>query len=304
MLFTVTSEMLPQLEGSVLSDALEMGRIVLFPRCPVELPSEPELAFLRAESAQALKLKNISFYPAADRLAGVDAEHPAAARLKELLAAHSARVAAFLTQAMPDFVKGWRVGTSSFRPIQERGRDLKPHASNERIHVDAGAYGATHGDRILRFFINLNPSEDRVWASKGTFAELYAQHGAAAGIGPRPRSLREGPLDKLRTRLMEAAVQRGLSMARVLDSSPYDRVMRKFHNYMKDDRAFLESKDNYRQFAFKPYSAWMVLTDAVSHACLSGQFALVDTFLVPLANCRLREHTPFYVLQGEGRAAS
>jgi hypothetical protein len=31
----------------------------------------------------------------------------------------------------------------------------------------------------------------------------------------------------------------------------------------------------------------MVLTDGVSHACVSGQHALADTFLIPLRNCRL-----------------
>jgi len=40
----------------------------------------------------------------------------------------------------------------------------------------------------------------------------------------------------------------------------------------------------------------MVLTDAVSHACLSGQHALVDTFVVPLANCRLRALSPYEIL--------
>src|SRR5205807_1518807 len=53
---------------------------------------------------------------------------------------------------------------------------------NELVHVDAGAYGATHGDRILRFFVNLNPSSDRIWISKGTFADLLGRHGAEAGI--------------------------------------------------------------------------------------------------------------------------
>jgi len=42
--------------------------------------------------------------------------------------------------------------------------------------------------------------------------------------------------------------------------------------------------------------AWMVLTDGVSHACVSGQHALADTFLIPLRNCRLS--APYDLLIG------
>ena len=45
----------------------------------------------------------------------------------------------------------------------------------------------------------------------------------------------------------------------------------------------------------------MVLTDQVSHACVEGQHALVDTFVIPLANCRLRELSPYEILR-TGRA--
>jgi hypothetical protein len=205
---------------------------------------------------------------------------------------------------MPEFFKGCRTGTSSFRPLQEKGRSLKPHASNELVHVDAGAYGATHGDRILRFFTNINPSEDRVWISKGTFAELYHRHGQAAGVLlPQSRALRERSWDRVYSGLIRA-MSRPFPMLRVLDSSPYDRLMRRFHNYMKDTPAFQADPHGHRQFSFKPFSSWMVLTDEVSHACVAGQYALADTFLVPLRNCHLRQHTPYAILKGEASSAA
>jgi len=192
---------------------------------------------------------------------------------------------------MPGFTRGWSPGTSSFRPMEEEGRGLSPHASNELIHVDAGAYGATHGDRILRFFVNLNPSRERVWISKGTFEELFRRHGAEAGLGGgglQPR-LPERALGSL---LRVAG--RAFPMARVVDTSPYDRRMRRFHNWMKDTAQFQQPP--HERFSFAPFSAWMVLTDGVSHACIQGQHALVDTFLIPLANCRLI--APYHLLAG------
>ncbi len=44
-----------------LSDALEGGAIVYFPRSPVRLPSDDVLAFCREQLPKLLKLKNISY---------------------------------------------------------------------------------------------------------------------------------------------------------------------------------------------------------------------------------------------------
>src|SRR5207237_3815266 len=109
----------------------------------------------------------------ADRLTGLRAPPEVRQRTRRILAEHSQRVRAFLAASMPAFMRGMRIGTSSFRPLEEEGRSLTRHASNELVHVDAGAYGATHGDRILRFFVHLNHSRDRVWATMGSVRALF-----------------------------------------------------------------------------------------------------------------------------------
>jgi hypothetical protein len=206
----------------------------------------------------------------------------------------------FLERTIPTLSWGWTVGTSSFRPFQEKGRALSPHASNERVHIDAGAYGATHGNRILRFFMNAHETEDRIWVSKGAFSDVYRRHGSAAGIAPPLRSssrnLRGGFQDRFRTGVVGALSRLGIPMARLLDSSPYDRLMRRFHNYMKDTPEFQSDPVGHREVSFPPQSAWMVFTDQVSHACISGQHAFIDTFIIPLGNCRFPEKAPYHVL--------
>jgi hypothetical protein len=272
-------------------DALERCRIVHFPRCPIPLPAPEDQDFLRQGLAPFLQRKNVSYYPSADKLSGLQAPASLVERARGILREHSLRVREFLQRSMPELAAGWTPGTSSFRPLEEQGRGLSPHASNELIHVDAGAYGATHGDRILRFFINLNPARERVWISKGSFEELLRRHGEEAGVcrGPLEPSAPE--------RVLGAALQgasRAFPMLRVIDTSPYDRRMRRFHNWMKETEAFQEPP--HQRFSFAPWSAWMVLTDGVSHACVAGQHALVDTFLVPLRNCR--RPAPFHLLSG------
>lgn len=284
-----------------IGDALERGEIIRFPRNPIPLPSATDLVLLRDELPKQLNTKNVSYHPESDHVHGVPSRgelHDVAYRF---LKAHSLAVEAFLKKSISHLTENWTVGTSSFRPIQEKGRDLKPHASNELIHVDAGAYGATNGDRILRFFVNVSTHEDRVWATKGTFSQLHAKHAAAAGIGG-PHSLDRGPLGNLRTRMLRGLVAAGVKEAMVADSSPYDRLMRRFHNYMKDTPAFQARDGDYHELRFAPGSAWMVFTDSASHASLSGQHALVNTFIVRLAQCRVAPVAPLNILR-TGRAA-
>ena len=246
---------------------------------------------MREGLAAWLRKKNVSYYPDAGKLTGMQAPAGVAARAQRILREHSQGVRDFLEREMPRFARGSRHGTSSFRPMEEQGRALSPHASNELIHIDAGAYGATHGDRILRFFVNLNPSRDRVWLSKGSFEELWRKHGAEARVASGGLSA------ALPERAFSGALRalgRAFPLARVIDTSPYDRRMRRFHNWMKDTPSF--QREPWERFSFAPYSAWMVLTDGVSHACIRGQHALVDTFLVPLRNCR--RPAPYHFLAG------
>jgi hypothetical protein len=128
-----------------------------------------------------------------------------------------------------------------------------------------------------------------VWISKGPFAELLQQHGAEAGV--LGGKLDPGVAERALTAALRAA-RGAFPMARVVDSSPYDRRMRRFHNWMKDTPSF--QAPPHERFSFAPFTAWMVLTDGVSHACVSGQHALVDTFLIPLGNCKLP--APYHLL--------
>jgi hypothetical protein len=296
MLETYSADRLRAAEPNEISDALERGAIVHFPACPLPLPTAEDLAFLREELPRQLHVKNVSYHPESDKLHGVKDDAALRDRAYRVLKSHSRNVEDFLHAAIPALIRGWTVGTSSFRPIQERGRNLSPHASNELVHVDAGAYGATHGDHILRFFVNVNPTEDRVWATKGAFPYLYERYGAAAGIAGA-HSLERGALDGLRTNLLKGLVKLGVKEAMIVDSSPYDRLMRRFHNYMKDTPQFQSGRDDYEEVRFAPGSAWMVFTDMVSHASISGQHALVNTFIVRLEACRLQELAPINILR-------
>ncbi|HEX5046136.1 MAG TPA: Kdo hydroxylase family protein [Gammaproteobacteria bacterium] len=281
-----------------IQDAMERAEVVFFDRPPVEMPSEADLEFLRQGLPRELQTKNISYHPESDSIPRFEAAPDVKDRVERILRTHGQRVEQFLRTSTPDFVPGWTLGTTSFRSIEEQGRKLKPRSSNELVHIDAGAYGATNGARILRFFVNIHPTRDRVWGTKGSFNALMGRHRElweAAKGGKERVDLAKGPVGSLYTGLIQA-LSKVYPLFQVIDSSPYDRSMRRIHNYMKENPAFRDSREGYQEIHFPPMSAWMVFTDGISHSVLTGQHALVTTVLVPLANCRIPELSPFQVL--------
>ena len=287
-------------------ETLERSAVAWFSRCPVELPSKADLDLLRNGLPSTLRTKNISYHPESDSVPRFDAPDDIRERVESLLRTHGQRVEAWLSATLPRYVTDWTLGTTSFRSMEERGRNLKPRSSNERVHVDAGAYGATNGARILRFFVNVHETRDRVWGTKGTFAECmrrYPELWEAARKGRPTVALEKTLADRVYSGSI-AALSHALPLARNIDSSPYDRAMRRIHNCMKESQGFRDNDADYRTIHFPPMSAWMVFTDGISHSVLTGQYAFVTTVLVPLRNCEHPEFTPFHVLAERNAAGT
>lgn len=288
-------------------DALESNRIVYFPDCPVPLPDRATLDFLRRELPSRFKLKNISYHPEAGKVSGMETGSATTLCVTDLLRSHLNDVSSFLRRVTGDLTNDARIDTCSFRPIEEKGRNLNPNASNELVHVDTGAYGATNGDRILRFFVNVNAERDRVWATKGTFEDVLERCGRKAGLldesGRLAVSITKRGIDRAFSALVTSLAHLN-PLATVLDSSPYDRAMRRLHNYMKDDQAFKKDLSGYQEIRFPPNTAWTAFTDGVSHASLEGQFALVTTMIVRRARMRWPERAPFNTLLSRSAATA
>jgi hypothetical protein len=266
--------------------ALEEGRILLFSPTPFALREEDRALLLRQRPAGAGYHKNIAYRPAEDRVTGAARLGEDAAGLARVLREYSRSAARFTASILPAYSARWRVDFASFRSEEEAGRELPLRSRNDLVHVDAFPTRPTHGDRILRVFTNVNPEAPRVWASGGTFEELAARFASASGLLARAR--RQGLGGALR-RLAHAA---GLPVA---VRSPYDRFMLSFHHYLKENRAFQdEGKATLR---FPAGSTWMVFTDMVSHAVLTGRYALEQTFIVPREAMKLPEKAPIAILE-------
>jgi len=290
----VTADKLDRLEPCELTDHLERGRVLMFPTPPLELPSEEDLRFLKEQTPEYHTRKNISYYPQAKRLLGIKAPAEIEQRAQAILAAYQDRVEACLQRLIPSFTPGWRSATSSLRVFEENNRGIPIRARSDRIHLDAGTYGAARGDLILRFLTNLDDKE-RVWRCKGTVSDLVETFGEAAGLEHSDGLLRDGILNRVGSGMV-----RGLSKVfpstATLETSAYDQAMRHMHNYMKESDAFHEDQQGMVEIRFPPRSCWLVFADMAGHSCLSGEFAMINTFMVPHENFRHREFSPWEVL--------
>jgi hypothetical protein len=268
--------------------ALERGNILYFPRTPFALP-EAERELLRSTGlSSSSHHKNIAYRPAEDKVTGFD---PAAVsdpeRLRAVMRSYSERALAFLWELLPRYMEKARVDFASFRPQEEEGRDLPTKKRNDLLHVDAFPTRPTRGDMILRFFTNIHQTKPRVWMTSDPFGALAPRYASDAGLP----ALAMHPKGSFASRVL--GTFGGVEAKR----SAYDRFMLGFHDYLKFNGEYQQSCAKYR-FEFPPDSTWMVFTDVVPHAVLSGQYALEQTVIVGRESLAGRENAPIEILQG------
>jgi hypothetical protein len=278
----------PAARGRWLCSQLEAGNILFFSRPPFEIPQDDRSFLLgRTQTSSALH-KNVAYRPAEDRITGLaKSEEVEAARLRLILKNYSQRAAQFLDELLSPYAGKWKLDFASFRPLEERGRPARLHARNDLPHFDSFPTRPTNGDRILRFFTNLNPTQNRVWTTSQTFEAIGSQFAKSLGL-PRPSS--GNPL--ARGLRMLAGALRFTGAHR----TPYDNFMHRCHNAMKEDVSFRENCTKQR-WEFPPGSSWIVFTDCVSHAVLEGQYALEQTFLISRQAMVDPEKSPIAILE-------
>jgi hypothetical protein len=163
------------------------------------------------------------------------------------------------------------------------------HKRNDLLHVDAFPSRPTRGGRILRVFTNLNTTRPRVWTTTESFDALAQQYAKAAGL----QQIAEDDSFLGRT-VQSLGAKLGIG---TMSRTPYDMFMLRFHDYLKENAAFQANCPKIRM-EFPPLATWVVFTDSVAHAALSGQYAVEQTFLIPPKALVAPEAAPFRILEG------
>ncbi len=271
---------------------LEEGNILYFPKTPFDLSQEDLNFLLNQQQSDAGYHKNIAYRPAQDRITGI-ARGPAQEtnKLLTIMRDYSKRVTRFLEVLLPPYADSWQLDYASFRPQEEKGRNLRLRARNDLIHVDSFPSRPTHGNRILRVFTNVNPSQPRRWTTTDAFDILVKQF--AGTEVPMPKSLDQSLWRRMSYALAKAAHSVGLP---VVPRSPYDDFMLRFHHFLKENNDF-QTNCPKQTWEFTPYSTWIVFTDMVCHAVLSGQYALEQTYIVSRDSLLLPQKAPVNILE-------
>ncbi len=266
---------------------LEKGAILFFPAPPFDLPRADRDFLVALTPADSRLHKNISYRPEQDVLRGFSAgAHEA--RVHEIMRSYAAEVCKFVSTFLAPYAGKFQMDYASFRPLEEEGRDLPLHKKNDLLHVDAFPSRPTRGGRILRVFTNVHPSKDRVWLVAERFPELAARFADPAGLKRFANPSRA-----------LGGLKRGLGSLGlpIPNRAPYDEFMLHFHDWLKENSALQTAKERKERVAFPPMSTWMVYTDGVLHATLSGQFAMEQTFIVPVEALVVPDASPLRVLE-------
>ena len=268
-------------------ELLERGQILFFKEPPFELPRE-DREFLVAQEWAELRLhKNVSYRPDEDILRGVGGDAATVERVHSILRSYSAHVIDFLGKFLMPYAGKWTLDFSSFRPFEEERRGLPLHKRNDLLHVDAFPSRPTRGGRILRVFTNLNPSKSRVWNTTEGFEPLAQRYAEDAGL---MRIAEDSFLSRTVQDWGEKLGFRGMGR------TPYDMFMLGFHDYLKENAAFQKDWPKVR-LEFPPLATWLVFTDGVAHAAMSGQYALEQTVLIPPSALVAPESAPYRILE-------
>lgn len=253
--------------------SLEAGDILFLERSPLPMAADAVDFLRRQKQAAGSHHKNIAYKPGTGQLSGYGGEN--AERMRTVLREFSAAALACLRQLLP---YAFAADFASFRGIEEKGRPAKLKARNDLLHVDSFPTRPTHGRRILRFFVNLNPSQPRVWKTGLPFPELARRYAAASGLLARARA----------ADWQERLAQAGLPLH---PRPAYDRFMLLFHHWLKASPEVQNAPEN-AIWEFPAGSAWLGLTDTVSHAVLSGRYAVEQTVLLEPATLLRPELAP------------
>ena len=242
--------------------ALEAGKVLYFPQLAFT-PKDDERRFF-TPAIRNPKTRNISL--------GIDGQLKGAVGDLTTQLSLAAMIDRFRLQAqtlidslLPRYTTALRLAPTSYRPTQVETRVQSWRANDRLIHVDAFPSRPNRGERILRVFANVHPENmPRVWRVGEPFEAVAHRFLPHAKKYSRPK----------------AKALRALRVTKSLRSE-YDHLMLQLHDQMKSDHTY-QASTAHATVPFAASSVWVCFSDQVSHAVLSGQYMMEQTFHVPV----------------------
>ena len=255
--------------------AIEGGGVVVLPRVSFAL-SDSERRFLSPAWSDG-RAKNVSLD--GDKLKGAQGDASDLRELAAMVMRFAERAASLVTVLFPRYAVYVKRARTSFRPQPAMGRDVSWRKDDSRLHVDAFPSRPNRGERILRVFTNVNPTEPRVWRVGEEFEAM------AKTLLPRIRPALPG----------SASVLAALHVTKGMRSA-YDHLMLNLHDRAKEDMKYQQECDQ-RVVEFAPGTTWLCFSDQVMHAAMSGQYMMEQTIHLPVAALYDPQRAPLAILE-------
>jgi 3-deoxy-D-manno-oct-2-ulosonic acid (Kdo) hydroxylase len=241
---------------------LEHGGILFLPHLGFEF-AENETRFLSPDWSDG-KSKNIYLRGNERVIKGAKGNAEELAAMSALIERYSHSATALIMHLLPSYMPHAKPANTSLRCVEAAGRKTSWRKDDRRLHADAFPSKPTHGERILRVFTNVNPhNKPRVWNVGEPFADMAARF--------LPKVPRYSPLT--------AKLINALDITKTLRGE-YDHIMLHLHDLTKADAAY-QANAPQMHFEFPANSTWVVYSDLVLHAVLSGQHMMEQTFHLP-----------------------
>lgn len=259
-------------------ELLENGGLLFFPHLSFEL-TDRERRFLVPDAVDA-KTKNVSFDARTGLVRGSTLQGDDAAALQQMLARYAAQSLDLVRVLLPHYVQSLQAARTSYRPVEVQGRQSSWRKDDTRLHIDAFPSSPNQGKRLLRVFSNVNPNgRDRLWRVGESFEGVARRF--APGIAR--------PVPGLARLLLAIGITKSLR-------TEYDHFMLHIHDRMKADGKY-QGNVSSQELRLSAGSTWIVFTDCVSHAVLSGQFMMEQTFLLPVEGMCDPARSPLRILE-------
>lgn len=256
-------------------DALEDGKVLYCPQLRFAL-ADSELRFLDP-AVLGDKAKSLAFDPLSGVLKHAREDQ---AEIAAMMRRYSDSARTLVCGLLPRYAAALQTGRTSFRPVGISGRPTSLSKDDTLLHVDAFPTSPVGGRRILRVFSNVNRNgESRHWRLGEPFGEV------AHRFYPQLRKSLPGITHLLKY----SGLTRGFR-------TRYDEAMLGIHDAMKRAKHYQQTVQ-FTDFDFTPGSTWIVYTDTVSHAALSGQHLFEQTFYLPVSAMADESKAPLRILE-------
>ncbi len=257
---------------------VEDGKVLYFPNLRFAIEGG-EQALLDPAIADP-KRKNISLAPNGSALNGVLGDNVMQSAVRSLIKRYQDNARSLVDGLFPEYDGKLRVAPTSLRLHQVETREASWRKDDSRLHVDAFPSRPNYSERILRVFTNINPQgAPRVWRVGEPFEDMAKRF-----------------LPEIKAQAPGSAWLMNLLQITKTPRSEYDHLMLHLHDAMKADLDYQKTSPQ-ETIPFPPGSVWVCFSDQTSHAVMSGQFMMEQTFFLPVKSMACPDHAPLGILE-------